>query len=227
MNGFRPWCQWILRLIRFRLPLVGGLKKGSPFIPSSLHPFWIDWYRRVVNDEAQNWDLLRDVALIDSALWQQGGEALEREIGFTVERYRLLDEVRRLRAELAEAGTAIESAALPHRSHNQPPELISEHAPEVFYAVHTIAEQLSNAEEELQQRLPSRSRLRLIGQTVLNAVTSVATYCARLGDKALNSAADEVGKSVGKWLGPSFFAYAISLNPALKDLAEALISFAK
>lgn len=192
-----------------------------------LHPFWIDWYQHVVNDEVQNWDLLCDITLIDDVLWQQGGEALEREIGFTAERHRLLEEVRRLRAELAEASTATESAALPHRGHNQPPELLSEDAPEVIYAVQTIAEQLSNAEEELQQHRPSRSRLRQIARTILKTVTLVATYCARLCDKALNSAADEAGKSLGKWLAPGLFAYILSQTPALKHLAEALISLAK
>ncbi|MFT4012945.1 MAG: hypothetical protein QM682_05970 [Paracoccus sp. (in: a-proteobacteria)] len=51
------------------------LEEGWP-----LHPFWIDWYRRVVGGEPQNWPLLRDVALIDNALWEQGGEALDGAI---------------------------------------------------------------------------------------------------------------------------------------------------
>ncbi|AUH34042.1 hypothetical protein CUV01_12130 [Paracoccus tegillarcae] len=42
--------------------------------------FWIDWYQRTLDGRPQNWPLLRDVALIDNALWDEGGEALDREI---------------------------------------------------------------------------------------------------------------------------------------------------
>lgn len=42
--------------------------------------FWTDWYQRALEGRPQNWPLLRAVALIDNALWEQGGEALDKAI---------------------------------------------------------------------------------------------------------------------------------------------------
>lgn len=42
--------------------------------------FWIDWYQRALDGRPQNWPLLRDVALIDNALWAEGGDALDKAI---------------------------------------------------------------------------------------------------------------------------------------------------
>lgn len=38
-----------------------------------LNSFWVEWYRRVLEGHPPNWPLLRDVALIDDAVWQVGG----------------------------------------------------------------------------------------------------------------------------------------------------------
>jgi hypothetical protein len=42
--------------------------------------FWIDWYQRALDGRPQNWPLLRDVALIEDALWNEGGRALDARI---------------------------------------------------------------------------------------------------------------------------------------------------
>ncbi|MCF3972376.1 hypothetical protein [Paracoccus salsus] len=42
--------------------------------------FWFGWYQRALDGRPQNLPLLRDVALIDNALWEQGGEALDTAI---------------------------------------------------------------------------------------------------------------------------------------------------
>ena len=186
--------------------------------------FWIDWYQRALDGRPQNWPLLRDVALIDDALWEEGGEALRREIDRIAERHRLLEEVRRLKAELAEAGSA--TAAIAHRSHNQPPELLPSHSVEIAATVQIIAAELDEAEKELQQQQPSPSRLRQIGQAIRKAAMSVLAYCAGLGDEALKGAAKEVGVSVGKWMGPGVVLYFASQGPAFNKLADALIRLA-
>ncbi|WP_299845489.1 hypothetical protein [uncultured Paracoccus sp.] len=43
--------------------------------------FWVDWYQKALDGRPQNWPLLRDVAMIEEALWHEGGEALDRRIG--------------------------------------------------------------------------------------------------------------------------------------------------
>lgn len=62
-------------------PLAGAWNTGLPVIRD--YPggyFWIDWYQRALDGRPQNWSLLRDIALIDDALWRQGGEVLENTI---------------------------------------------------------------------------------------------------------------------------------------------------
>lgn len=57
---------------------AGNLTKLLSHVPGTT--FWIDWYQRALDGRPQNWSLLRDIALIDDALWKQGGEALDDAI---------------------------------------------------------------------------------------------------------------------------------------------------
>lgn len=62
-------------------PLASEWQKSQPILRNTPGgEFWIDWYQRTLGGRPQNWPLLRDVALIDDALWKQGGEALDSEI---------------------------------------------------------------------------------------------------------------------------------------------------
>lgn len=182
--------------------------------------FWIDWYQRALDGRPQNWPLLRDVALIDEGMWQEGGEALDREIDRIVERHRLLEEVRRLKAELAEAGSV--TAAVPHRGHNQPPELLPDDAFEISAAARTVVQQLDEAEEELQQPTPSPSKLRRIGLSIKRAVDAVLSYCGQLADVALKEAAKKVGAAAGVVV----VAYVALHGDRFRALADALMRLA-
>lgn len=51
--------------------------------------FWIDWYQRALDGRHQNWDLLRDVALIEDGVWEEGGAALDQRITELVVRHGL------------------------------------------------------------------------------------------------------------------------------------------
>lgn len=186
--------------------------------------FWIDWYQRALDGRAQNWPLLRDVALIDDALWKQGGDALDLEISRIVERHDLLEEVRRLKAALSEAASG--GAVISHRWHNGPPERLSDDADRAAAAAQSLGKQIDRAERELQKPRPSSSRLRAIGRFLKQAVTSVVRYSAGLGDEALQGAAKEIGASCGKWAGPAAVAWILSQEPAIQRLAEALLRFA-
>lgn len=181
--------------------------------------FWADWYQRIL-DGRPNWPLWRDVALIDNALWEQGGEALDTEIRRIVKRHQLLDEVRRLRAELAEAQPA--DAAIAHRGHNNPPELVQPYSTEIAPKVERIVETLNEAEQELQQQRPSPSVLRKVAQGLKAAVVAVLGYCAKLGDLAAQGVAKEIGASVGKWAGRGIIGYIALNSVAFQKLAEAL-----
>lgn len=181
--------------------------------------FWIDWYQRALDGRPQNWPLLRDVALIDNALWEDSGEALDREIRRLVEQYRLLAEVRRLKAALE----AAQAAGIAHRGHNNPPELIDMVSVEVVSAMSEIAEQLDKAEQELQEQTLSPSRLRQIGEKLINVVTAALRYCVDRVDDAIKEAA----KKAGGVAGLAGAAYLAGFGDDLTALGKALISFAK
>lgn len=190
-----------------------------------IHPFWVGWYQQVIDGRPPNWPLLRDVALIDDAVWQAGGATLDHQIDLIHERHRLLEEVRRLKAELATAGLGLATGAIAHRGHNNPPELLSDESFSIA-AVQIIPMELDDAEHELQQQQPSPSRLRQIGTAIRNAANSVLAYCAGLGDEVLKAAAKEVGTSVGKWAGVGLVGYLVSHSQAFEALAQALIRLA-
>lgn len=42
--------------------------------------FWIDWYEGLLEGRAPDWELWREVALIDDAIWQDGPEAVSEAI---------------------------------------------------------------------------------------------------------------------------------------------------
>lgn len=186
--------------------------------------FWIDWYRRTLDGRPRNWDLLRDIALINGAIWHEGGEQLDTEINRIVERHSLLEEVRRLKSELVDTLSAPATAM--HRSHNNPPELVEDAAPVLRAASVTLIARLNEAEEELKKTEPSPSRLRRIGQAIKTVMAQIASYCTGLGDIAIKEAAKQVGASIGKWGLPAAALYFAAQSPRLQELADALITLA-
>lgn len=186
--------------------------------------FWIDWYQRALDGRPQNWPLLRAVALIDNALWEQGGEALDREIRRLVEQHHLLAEVRRLKVELAAARSA--DAAVAHRGHNNPPELLPMQSAQLASAADRIVQALDDVEQELEQTDPSPGRLRQIADRLATAAKTVLLYCGKLGDMALQGFAKDVGSSIGKWAGPAVITYLAAQGDEIGKIADAISKFA-
>lgn len=186
--------------------------------------FWIDWYQRALYGRPQNWPQLEQIALIDPKIWDEGGEVLDVAIKRIVEHYRLLDEVRRLKTELAEARDT--ATATVHRGHNNPPELLASYVSEFRAEADTIAEELDNAEKELEKPQPSLPMLRRIGQALLKAATAVVGYCAGLGDTVAQAAAKKLGEQAVVWVGRGTVGYVFLNSQPIQQLAEALIRFA-
>ncbi|MDO5704567.1 MAG: hypothetical protein Q4G49_05755 [Paracoccus sp. (in: a-proteobacteria)] len=195
-------------------PILQGIPGGA---------FWIDWYQRALDGSPQNWPLLRDVALIDEDIWIMGGAALDHAIAMHVERYRLRDEVARLRRELLAAQDGIANPQT--RSHNNPPELVDTQ-PEIVRQVTVILANLAEAEEELEKPQPSPPVLARIGNAIWAAVKAVTRYCAGLADVAAKESAKTVGGTGTKLLLGGGAAYLVGQSEAVGKLAEALIQFA-
>jgi hypothetical protein len=164
--------------------------------PNSPYAFWLRWYEAALAGNALNPELERDIALIPDADWEKGAEHIAALIAALEERHDLKAQVQALRQQLTLAQTAAAEAV--HRGHNQPPELIDS-APEVQRQITILFDTLDEAEEELSKPAPSPSRLKRIGEALLNAGIALAKYCGGLGDTALQKAAEELGTSGTKW----------------------------
>lgn len=164
--------------------------------PNSPYTFWLRWYEAALEGNALNPELEHDIALIPDADWEKGAEHIAALIAALEERHDLKAQVQALRQQLTLAQSATADAA--HRGHNQPPELIDS-APEVQRQITIIFDTLDDAEEELSKTNPSTTRLKVIGQALLNAGIALAKYCAGLADTALQKAAEELGASGTKW----------------------------
>lgn len=192
--------------------------------------FWSDWYQRALDGRLQDWELLRNVALIDEELWSGSGAELDEEINRLFECSRLLDETRSLKEQLAaimrkdEAGTAVIDVdfAPVGFGHNSGLGYLKDITP----AASHILDSLKDAEAELLLKTPSPAKLRRIGQAIKKAGQSVANYCAQLGHKFLDSIASEAGKSVGKWVGPGLFLYLAENSERIRKLGEAIANLA-
>lgn len=81
-SGVREQWQNLPPLTFENMPqyIVAGEGNQPLYTRGSVHPFWADWYRQVIDGRPPNDPLLRDVALIDDAIWQAGGDALDGAI---------------------------------------------------------------------------------------------------------------------------------------------------
>lgn len=89
------------------------------------HPewqFWLRTYEAFLNGGPFNWDLLRDVVLINDAIWQEGPKAVADAISTIEEGYPTkptlqasLEPLRQNRAQIALIGTALKEQIADHR----------------------------------------------------------------------------------------------------------------
>lgn len=203
--------------------IVAGEGNQPLYTQGSVHPFWADWYRQVIGGRPTNLPLLRDVALIDDAIWQAGGDALDGAIDLIVERHRLLAEVRDLRALLRDAGQPRPTCIGP--GHNHPPEPVDAPA-ELLAACMDIDQALATAEDILSRRNPSASALTKVGSFLRNAALAIGRYCADVGDKAVNEAAKSFGTTIGKLGATAVVGWCLAHADTIQKLAQDLIAFA-
>ena len=165
-------------------------------VEGSSYAFWLRWYEAALQGKHLNPELEYQIALIDDEHWEKGEDHVAGIIAQMEERHDLKAQVIALRRELTLVQTQAASAA--HRAHNQPPELL-DNAVEVQRQITIIFDTLDEAEAELSQLHPSPSRLKVIGQALINAGIAIAKYCGGLTDVALKKAAEELGSSGTKW----------------------------
>jgi hypothetical protein len=162
--------------------------------------FWLRWWEGAKSGEWMNWDLQRDVALIDDAVWTGPREQLTQAIAE-------VEKIYDLRAQLSALTQAIDEqtqmqnvagATLAHRGHNQPPELVESFAL-VDAGEIAIEEGIEAAREELGKSTPEPKRLHAIGAYLLESITHALRYCRALADGFLQAYVSEMGTQAAKW----------------------------
>ncbi|WP_164860829.1 hypothetical protein [Parasedimentitalea marina] len=68
--------------------------------PDETWAFWRQWYQGMLTGTPMEWDLQLQVALIDDAVWDQGAEAVAREIERIRAKFNLEQEVKQLKEQL-------------------------------------------------------------------------------------------------------------------------------
>ncbi|RUS59950.1 hypothetical protein EGN72_11710 [Pseudorhodobacter sp. E13] len=187
--------------------------------PNSPYTFWLRWYEAALEGRSLNPELERDIALIPNAEWEKGAAHIAGLIALIEERFDLKAQVQALRQQLTFAQTAPADAA--HRGHNQPPELIDS-APEVQRQITIIFDTLDDAEKELSKFAPSPSRLKVIGEALLNSAAIIARYCGGIANKAVGAAAVAFGTAGGALAAAKL----IQFVTPVKTLGQSITDFA-
>lgn len=161
-------------------------------------PFWIDWYQRVLDGQPQDWALLTQVAQIDEEHWRAGPSAVWAQIERLMDRRNLLTRLRELEAQLAQARA--QDAALAHRSHNNPPELLDDVSVQLEQVAPQVEAALSSARSELDKSDPDPKALSAAGQQIKDALDSFDRWCGARAMILIDAFMKEAGSQIAKTL---------------------------
>lgn len=163
-------------------------KEGELF--SDPDSFWHRWWRGAVSGQWLDWNLQRDIALIPDDIWQQGPKAVAAAIAEIEARHDLLRQVIDLRqqVEVLQEMARAPGAAVAHRGHNHPPELVDLPAAIAEHAA-PLLPQLQQAEAELVKPQPNRAVLRKLAGALATFAGAVLRYCGKTADTIVQEGA--------------------------------------
>lgn len=178
---------------------------------ASYWQYWQEWYLGYLRGAPLPGDLQADITLIPDEHWQQGPAHIARMIEGIREPYRLREQIRNLKAELAR-----QAGAPPPMGHNMPPEeLIPEATP--AQAVTIIWATVGELEEELQSESPDAARLEgLLGR--LRGLGAKAGQFAK--DVAYDNAKTIAGGATGAVIATNWPKVAALLDKMAMGLTE-------
>jgi hypothetical protein len=185
--------------------------------------FWIKWYDDALAGRPPNWEVLEQIALIDSKDWDAGPVAVDERIDLIVRQHELLADVHTAKATLAK--TRSQAATLLQRSHNNPPEMVGLDVA-VIDRVEILWTALEQAEDELEKPLPSPSKLKSIGFALLEVCKKITAYCADLADRTLKKSAEGFGSTAGKLAAGGVAAYWAAQSTNVQSIASQLMELA-
>ncbi|MGR3343624.1 MAG: hypothetical protein ACU0DI_10445 [Paracoccaceae bacterium] len=175
--------------------LVSALITFDNLLESGLEwSFWREWYQGFLVGKPLDWELQKEVVLIENSDWEKGPEHIAGLIEIIRKRRELEAAIAALKEQLT-----VQRATIEQRSHNKPPGLVDEHTA-VVQQFTIIWDHLEEIENEIAAGEPSVGRLHELLTRTLAYAKAFAIYCASLGDAALKKAAEEIGTTGAKWV---------------------------
>lgn len=170
--------------------------------------FWREWYEGLLDGEPLDWELQRQVALIDDAIWEAGPDAVADEIEKIRSKFKLTNRIHELEADLRRVNTNRHGIG-----GNMPPEMPSETtiAQELIIVWHPLQE----LKEEITKDDPDPNFLQKIVDLLVAALRKGFAWGLQKGDLAIDSTI--------KWAIPAGGTAYFALNPEkLEAVIEAI-----
>lgn len=170
--------------------------------------FWREWYQGFLEGEPLDWELQRRVALIESAIWKAGAEAVAKEIEKIRATFNLEKHIGELKTELHNA--TIKRHGI---GGNMPPERLDDTS--IVQEFVMILRPLEELNDEIVKDHPDPLLLQKIIEALSSSLKAGLIWCLRKGDLMVDTGI--------KWAIPAVGGY-LALNP---EKLESVIEAAK
>lgn len=186
--------------------LVELLRKWAQTAPS--WAFWLAWFERFLKGDPLPWDLQREIALIDKAIWEAGAEPVAKEIAQIEARFEILQRIEDLEKERDSFRRQIIGVG-----HNLPPEPIETEL--LVHELRTVQDAIDSIKDEASKEQPNKSRLKGAVEVIAAVLKEILKWTASKADLAV--------ETMIKWGIPAGCVYLVS-NP---DKLEAVLTAAR
>ncbi len=178
--------------------------------------FWIDWYQRILDGRPQNWDMLKEIALIDPEDWDKGAEHVNGLIAKIQARYAVKETVEVAREVLEQRPVAALGIG-----HNNPPEDI-EDDPFSAQDAAFVQKILDDIGAETESSQPDVSRLRVAYEGLGQFCRVIGVGLAKIAKVPVATFLGTLGTSAALKVDGPLFAYLMRLLEALQPVIDAL-----
>ena len=185
--------------------------------------FWKTFVQRAHYGKPVDPKLLKNVALIDDAIWEAGPEAVAKEIEKVQALFELEQEVARLKEQMKASAAAMHA---PQMGDNGGPPL-EEDAKAIAKEMVIVWGAIEELEAEIAKPEPSPSVLKRIAQVLWDASIRLGKYCGGLADVAIQESVKEVAKFGAKAGITYYTAVTAAQNESIQSVAKAIWAYVK